>query len=327
MKTNFYTQNPRDIFKADFLPWEKLKNKKIFITGGTGLIGRSLISSLILASKELNLGLQILALVRDAENAKERFGEAQKEIEIIGGSVERFLDMPQVDYVIHGASQTNSSEMVNHPVETIRTSIVGTLNMLEGARRNKVESFIYLSSMEVYGFPPKGKKISENDIGCFNPLNLRNCYPISKIMCENMCRAYTSEYEVPAKIVRLTQTIGSGAGKNDNRIFAYIERCIREKSNIVLNTTGETERSYISVIDAVTGILNVLLKGKNGMAYNVADEDTYCSIAQMAEHMAKENGIDVEYNLQSLCDNRYPQTIYMDLDTTLIKTLGWKPLL
>ena len=124
----------------------------------------------------------------------------------------------------------------------------------------------------------------------------------------------------------MTQTFGSGINYNDTRIFAYFARCVIEKQDIVLKTKGATERSYLYTTDAVTAILMVLLKGKNGQAYNAADEKTYCSIAEMAEKVAEDGGIKVRYELQDEMLNGFPQTLYMDLDTTLLKKLGWEPI-
>ena len=53
--------------------------------------------------------------------------------------------------------------------------------------------------MEIYGYPKKGHKVKENEIGAFTSLNLRNSYPISKIMCESMCCAFANEYAMPSK--------------------------------------------------------------------------------------------------------------------------------
>lgn len=323
----FY-EDIRNVCSIDFIPWHELKGKTLFITGATGLIGLTLIKSLLHASRERKLELRIIALVRNRMKAEERFRSELDtgRLSLAIGTVE---ELPQteenVDYIIHGASQTASKEFVQHAVETINTAILGTMNLLEFAKEKQVKSFIYLSSMEMYGYPKKGHKVKEHEAGAMSPLTLRNSYPLSKLMCESLCCAYAYEFGIPAKIIRLTQTFGPGVNYNDTRIFAYFARCAIEKQDIILKTKGETERSYLYTTDAATAILTVLLKGKNGQAYNAADEDTYCSIAQMAERIAAEAGIKVTYELQDEADNGFPQTLYMDLDTALLKGLGWRP--
>lgn len=329
MNNTIFDEDLRDINDVSFIPWEKLKGSTIFITGATGLIGTGIVNALNYINKEKQLEIKVVALVRSLSKASERFQAILDDgmISFIEGSVEQCPKIDDnIDYIIHGASQTASKEFVNHAVETINTSIVGTKNILEIAKDKNVKGFIYMSSMEVYGYPIKGHHVTEDEIGSFTSLNLRNSYPISKIMCENMCCAYAHEYNVPAKIVRLTQTFGPGVHYRDNRIFAYFGRCVKEHQNIVLKTAGDTERCYLYTIDAVTAILTILLKGENGAAYNAADEKTYCSIAEMAEKIAAEGGIKVEYDIQPPAKNGFPDTLYMYLDTKKLKNLGWEPI-
>lgn len=325
---SIFEEDIESVSHADFISWEEFRDKTILLTGATGLIGAGIVKVLNYMNGNMNLNITVIALVRDEQRAKEQFAEILngRMLKLIAGSVENLQQIKEnVDFVIHGASQTASKEFVDHAVETIHTAVKGTLNLLELAKEKNVKGFIYLSSMEVYGYPQKGHKVTENEIGAFLPSNLRNSYPISKIMCETMCFAYAKEYGVPAKIVRLTQTFGPGVSYKDNRIFAYFGRCVKEKQNIVLKTRGETERSYLYTIDAVTAIFTILLKGEVGKVYNAADENTYCSISQMAESVARDSGIQVEYDIQDIEVNGFPDTLYMDLDTTLLKQFGWKP--
>ncbi len=317
------------VLNASFIDWEQFKNKTIFVTGATGLIGFSLISSLLYANEKKSLNLRILALVRNLEKAKSRFIDFSKDFDnslnFVLGNVESFnFPEEKIDYIVHGASQTGSKEFVEHPLETILTALDGTKNVLALAKEKSVLAFVYLSSMEVYGYPQRGHKVFENEIGTFSPLDARNSYPLSKVQCESLCFAYAKEYGLATRILRLTQTFGPGVNYNDNRIFAYFGRCVAEKQNIVLKTKGETERSYLYTTDSTTAILTLLLKGENGKAYNACDESTYCSIAQMAERIANENGIKVVYDIQDTAKNGFPNTLYMDLDTTAIRQLGWK---
>ena len=79
------------------------------------------------------------------------------------------------------------------------------------------------------------------------------------------------------------------------------------------------------IADAITAILTLLVKGEPGKAYNAADERTYCSIANMAQKVANESGIKVEYDIQDEKLNGFPNTLYMNLDTRALRSLGWKP--
>ncbi len=326
-KNSIFYEDMDHVYKADFIPWEELKKQTVFITGATGLIGFALTKALIYCNEKMGLEITIKALVRDKARAEEKFKKEMRNgiLQFVEGTVEQLPEINgTVDYIIHGASQTASREFIDHGVETIRTSVFGTMNLLELAKEKRAKGIVYLSSMEVYGYPKKGHKVKEEEAGALSPLDLRNSYPISKQLCEAACCAYAAEYGVPAKIIRLTQTIGPGVNDNDNRIFAYFMRCVVEKKDIVLKTKGETERCYLYTADAVTAILLVLLRGEAGQAYNAADEDTYCSIAKMAEKVAADGGVKVRYEIEEEADNGFPQTLYMDLDTSLLRGLGWE---
>lgn len=315
-----------NISSADFIPWEALSGKTVLVTGATGLIGHAVVTGLLFASRQRGLGIKVISLVRDLARAETRFEGwlSDGDLSFVVGSVEElpYIDGP-VDYIIHGASQTASRAFLSEPVETIRTSVIGTDKLLRLAREKRSAGFVYMSSMEVYGHPEKGHKVKESDSGSFDPLDLRCGYPIGKQLCENLVCAYAAEYGVRASIIRLAQTFGAGVNYNDSRIFAEFRRSVLEERDIVLHTKGETERSYLYVADAATAVLAVLLLGEPGEAYNAADESTYCSIAEMAEKIAAEGGVRVVYDIQDEKKLGYPRPVYMDLDTSRLRSLGW----
>lgn len=300
----------------------------ILVTGATGLIGSTLIKTIFNCGIEENKNVKVIALVRSMEKAQKVFGidYSNKHIKFVQGDVERLPDIDEdIDYIIHGANPTSSRYFIDSPVETLHTAINGTDNLLKLALAKKVKSFVFLSTMETYGTPRKGTKVTELDSGRFDTTVTRNCYPLSKQICENLCCSYYSEYGVPVKIARLTQTFGPGVDYNDGRVFAEFARCAIEHRNIILKTKGETERSYLYTEDAVSAILTILLHGENGQAYSVANDKTYCSIYEMATMVADKYGIQVEILEQDVASQGYAGTLYMDLDTTKLRNLGWKP--
>jgi len=205
-------QDLKKIESVEFIPWESLKNKTILITGATGLIGFNVTNALLYVNREKSLGLKILAVVRDYERACQRFDmwtdEVGRTLNFIVGTMEQFPEVTDgIDYIIHGASETSSKGFVEHPAETILTALCGTENTLHLAKEKNIRGMVYLSSMEVYGYPPKGHKVTEEEIGEFMPTDSRNSYPISKLQSEALCCAYTSEYDVPVSILRLTQNL------------------------------------------------------------------------------------------------------------------------
>lgn len=311
-----------NIKNADFIPWEELEDKTVLITGATGLIGYNLVRALLYCVKKL----KIIAVTRDVRGAQKRFEDvADDRLSFCESEIEALKDLDDdIDYIIHGAANTSSRFFIEHPVECINTIIQGTENMLEIARLKQVKSFVFLSSMEVYGYPTEGDKVRETDPCYLNSTEVRNSYPIAKIAAEALCKSYFTENGIPVKILRLTQTFGPGVKYEDARVFAEFARCAIEKKSIVLKTEGKTKRNYLYTADAVTAILVILLKGINGEAYNVANEDTYCSIKQFAEIVAMNYHIDVRNEIQDISINGYAHDLYMNLDTTKLQSTGWK---
>ena len=309
--------------------WDKLAGKNIFITGGTGLVGSALIRLLLWANGEKSLGLKLYALVRSPQKAKAMFPEDEA-LELIVGDV---TDLPRInapiDHVIHAASPTSSQFFVDHPVETIRAAVCGTMNVLELAKEKSVESFVYLSSMEVYGENHTDEVLTEDRASVMKSLNVRNCYPQSKLICENLCVSYHHEYGLPCRIMRLAQTFGPGVPAGDNRVFAQFARAAIEGNDIVLATTGETKRCYLYTEDAATAIVAVMLRGAAGETYNAVNPVTYCSIREMAELVAQkvaEGRIGVQINAaNNQTPGKYLPTHKWNLSADKLMALGWRP--
>lgn len=291
--------------------------KTILVTGATGLIGKLCVKSL------LNSGYntQVIALVRDEEKAKNIFGESKRLTYLVQDINQRINTTRRVDYIIHAASTTSSKDFVEKPVETIYTAINGSRNILEFAKNKRLEGMVYLSSLEIYGVNEK-ENIKEEDYGYIDILNPRSSYSESKKMVETMCISYGTEYGVPVKIARLAQTFGAGVSISDNRVFAQFAKAIINKENIILHTKGETKRNYCYTTDAVRSIFTILTKGENNNAYNVANENSYCSISEMA-HLLENEYTKVEYKIDEV-NRGYNPTVKIALNTEKLNALGWE---
>lgn len=304
----------------------KIDGSTVLISGATGLIGKYLVRFLAQYCR-----CRVIAVVRDMEKAEKLWYSLRNQVEYIHSDITQLKERDMgVDYMIHGASITSSRSFSDRPAEVIKISVDGTRRMLEFARRNPVRSFVYLSTMEVYGAPQKEDKIFEKDGTNLDTMSVRSSYPESKRLCENLCAAYLSEYNVPARSVRLTQTFGPGVEYEDGRVFAEFARCVKEKRDIMLHTKGETKRSYLYLADACTAILKVMTEGISGEAYNAANEETYCSIKEMAGVVAAENArggiqVRVEPEDRLLKERGYAPAFCMNLDTSKLQGLGWKP--
>lgn len=332
-------QEDLEILSAKGLPIDKLKKSNILITGATGLVGSQLVRAIACCNRVNNAGITILAMVRSAEKAKAIFGGLieREDIKLVIGDVTNpFSDYisedTAVDYIIHTASVTASKTMVSMPVETISTSLNGTLNILELAKEKNSKGVIYVSSMETYGkFDSEGgisPLITEDKLGYIDPMAVRSNYPESKRMCENMCVAYNSEYGVPVKIARLSQTFGAGILPGENRVFAQFARSAMKGENIVLHTKGLSEGNYCYTRDTVEALILLLVKGENAQAYNISNEDTHTTIADMAKMVAEKiagGSIEVVFDIPESNTFGYAADTKMKLSSKKMRSLGWSP--
>lgn len=309
----------------------EFRNSSIMITGSTGLIGSNIVKSFLWANRLFNLKNKVYAFSRDYLKAKAIFEDfSDSYLYIIEGDINKPLNLSdKVDYVIHAASYTSSYDMVTKPVEVINTIVNGTNNVLDYSKRYEIKNTIFLSSLEVYGIIEEdNKEIRETDLGFIDNLKIRSSYSEGKRMAECLSIAYNSEYKVNVVVARLTQTFGPGIKDNDNRIFAQIIRSVKSGTDIVLNSTGELKRNYCYLFDSITGIITLLKKGKPGEAYNIANKETYISIYEMANFVAKEiakGEIKVVINIP-INDSAYgysPVT-KLKLNCNKIEDLGWE---
>jgi len=325
---NVQIKDYEQIGTLDFLDWEQFRNRTIIITGSTGLIGSNLVNAIAYNSQKKGLNVHLILPVRNLDAATNLFSWSNAEI--MPYELGARLNMEKaVDYIVHLASPTSSIFFTEKPADTMMSNYEGYKALLDWAVIHPVKRFIGLSTMEVYGYPIKGHKVTESELGSFETMNARNSYPIAKIACEALCNSYYVQYGVPAVILRATQTFGPGVKYDDGRVFAQFMRCAIEEKDIVLKSAGLTERPYLYTADAVSAILVSLLRAEPGEAYTVANPDTYCSIKDMAQMVANilaDGHIKVVFDIAEDIEKLgYAQTLYMDLDVDKIKKIGWKP--
>jgi len=190
----------------------------------------------------------------------------------------------------------------------------------------RLKGMVYVSTLEMYGTVlDDSKPLTEDCQGYLDPMQARSSYPMAKRAAECLCHAYSKEHGVRVMTARLAQTFGEGITENDNRVFAQFARSARADKDIVLHTEGKLCRCYCYTADAVEAMLYILLRGESGMAYNVANEDTYISIRDMAEMVCREFGKKMKVRIELKEGMGYSPTTYLRLDTTRLKALGWQP--
>ena len=265
---------------------EDLFGKSILITGITGLVGAFLVDMLLTLNAREDAGITIYGLARNESKAKERFSyiSSEKINYLIQDVCENINLKDKVDYIIHAAGDGYPEAFRLRPVETMTPAIQGTINTLNLAKEKKVKSYVFISSGEVYGNTNLDKLESNNYSA--EGMSVRSCYPVAKQAAEIICSSYVNEYEVPAKVVRLSHTYGPFVSEGDNRASTQFVKKAISGEEIVLHSRGEQIRSYTYIADAAAGILTVLLRGQAGEAYNVANSKSKATIMEFAEELS-----------------------------------------
>ena len=325
-----YKEDLRHIADLD-LPWEKLKDASVLLTGSTGMFG-SLLIDVIMAKNEAGLNCDVYGINRDLKKAEERFDRwlENERLHLIGHDVnEPFLmkDLDKIDYVLHMASNTHPVQYATDPIGTITTNIIGVQNMLELAVWHDASRFMFVSSNEIYGESRGDTELFDEDYCGYVDCNtLRAGYPESKRCSEALCQAYKVQKGLDVVIARPTRSYGPTMQFSDTKAISQFIKKGLSGEDIVLKSAGTQLYSYTYAADAVSGLLTILLKGKDGEAYNIADEGSDLTLKDLAQMIADMSGSKVVFEVPDAIEAAgYSKATKARLSGNKLKKLGWKP--
>lgn len=315
------------------LPWEKLQGRSIMISGATGLIGSFLVDVLMEKNLVSKLNCKVFALTRNVEKAKQRFSKylSDKNLVFIPYDVKEPLDAENlgvIDYILHLASNTHPLQYSTDPIGTITTNIMGLMNLLNYALEHHVTRFVFASSNEIYGENRGDVELFKEDYcGYINSNTMRAGYPESKRCGEALCQAYMAQKGIDVVIPRFTRSYGPTMLSSDTKaISQFIKKGVAGE-NIVLKSVGNQYYSYQYMADSVSGLLYILLCGKQGEAYNIASEDSDITLKGLAEYIAKISGKEVVFELPDSVEAAgYSVATKARLSGEKLKELGWNPI-
>lgn len=314
------------------LPWEKLYNRSILISGASGLIGSFFVDVIMHKNQKEGLNCTIHALGRNEQKVRERFAYCHNTDFFkfyICDINEPFLnkELGEMDYVFHLASNTHPFQYSTDPIGTITTNIIGVKNMLDFAVEHKAKRMVFVSSNEIYG-ENRGdvETFNEDYCGYIDCNTMRAGYPESKRCGEALCQAYLHQKGLDIVIARLTRSYGPTMLMSDTKAISQFFRKAIAGEDIILKSAGNQYYSYTYVADAVSGLLTVLLRGKAGNAYNIADETSDIKLKDLSELIAETVGKNVIFKEPDDIEKAgYSVATKARLSGMKIREIGWIP--
>jgi len=290
------------------------KRKKIMITGGAGFVGSHLVDKLMMEGHEV--------IVVD------NFFTGQKH------NIEHWLHHPnfslivhdvtepimlEVDQIYHLACPASPPHYQYNPVKTIKTSTMGTINMLGLAKRVRARMLL-TSTSEIYGDPLEHPQ-KESYWGNVNTIGPRSCYDEGKRVAETMMYSYRNQNQVEVRVARIFNTFGPRMHPNDGRVVSnFIIQALQNKP-ITIYGNGEQTRSFQYVSDLVEGLYK-LMNNDYDLPVNLGNPDEY-SVKDFAHYIKNITSSDSVITM--LPKNQDDPSQRKPDISTAKKQLGWSP--
>jgi UDP-glucuronate decarboxylase len=287
---------------------------RILVTGGAGFIGSHLIDRLMAD------GHEVICLDNFYTGHKRNILKwlDHPYFELIRHDITEPIRL-EADQVYHLACPASPVHYQYNPVKTIKTNVLGTLNMLGLAKRVKAR-FLLASTSEVYGDPEVHPQ-SEDYRGNVNPIGPRSCYDEGKRVAETLAFDYHRQNDVEIRVARIFNTYGSRMLENDGRVVSnFVVQSLKGQPLTVYGQGSQT-RSFCYVSDLVEGLMRLMNSDHTG-PINLGNPDEY-TILQLAQAVQKMVNPDAEIIFKPLPQDD-PQRRRPNI--TKAKTLlGWEP--
>jgi UDP-glucuronate decarboxylase len=256
--------------------------KRILITGGAGFIGSHLAENL------LNAGNQIIVLDNFHTGRKENLTHllSHPNFELIRHDITDSIKL-EVDQIYNMACPASPVHYQSNPIKTIKTNVLGTMNMLGLAKRVKAR-ILQASTSEVYGNPLEHPQ-NESYWGNVNTIGIRSCYDEGKRVAETLCFDYHRQHGVDIRVIRIFNTYGPRMIPDDGRVVSnFIVQALRGE-DITIYGDGSQTRSFCYVDDLVNGIINMMNVENFVGPVNLGNDGEF-TVKELAELIIKETG-------------------------------------
>jgi UDP-glucuronate decarboxylase len=296
---------------------QQSQSKRTLVTGGAGFIGS------FLCQKLLDEGYEVICLDNFFTGSKENIAALRDnpKFELLRHDVV-FPIFLEVDWVFNFACPASPIHYQYNPIKTLKTNILGTLNMLGLAKRVKAR-ILHASTSEVYGDPQVHPQ-PESYWGHVNPIGPRSCYDEGKRAAETLLMDYKREQNVDSKIVRIFNTYGPRMNADDGRVVSnFIVQALQGKP-ITIYGDGSHTRSFCYVDDLVEVILKMMKKDDFAGPVNIGNPGEF-TVKELAEIVLEMTNSSSEMVFESLPQDDPTQR---QPDISLAKReLDWEPLI
>jgi|TARA_B100000795_G_scaffold269604_1_gene259534 UDP-glucuronate decarboxylase len=225
--------------------------KKVLVTGGAGFVGSFLCDRLI------DEGHEVIAIDNFFTGSKENLSQLSDEtnFELIRHDIVEPI-LLEVDWIFNLACPASPIHYQYNPVKTVKTNVMGTLNMLGLAKRVKAR-ILQASTSEVYG-DPQAHPQQESYFGNVNPIGLRSCYDEGKRIAETLMMDYHRQSQVDVKIVRIFNTYGPRMHPEDGRVVSNFIVAALKGEPITIHGDGLQSRSFCYVTELVDAMYRMM---------------------------------------------------------------------
>lgn len=288
---------------------------RILVTGGAGFIGSHLCERLLAA------GHEVVCLDNFFTGTKKNISHLldSHNFELIRHDITEPI-LLEVDRIYNFACPASPVHYQYNPVKTVKTSVMGVINMLGMAKRVKAR-ILQASTSEVYGDPQIHPQ-TEDYWGHVNPIGVRSCYDEGKRVAETLMMDYHRQNGVDIRIIRIFNTYGPKMAEHDGRVVSnFITQALRGE-NITVYGTGEQTRSFCYVSDLIEGIVR-MMECENFIGPVNLGNPVETTIREFAEKIIKLTGSSSKIIFKPLPADDPKQR---QPDITLAgEKLGWKP--
>lgn len=279
---------------------EKLRDKKIFLTGSTGFIGKSLLETLLWLNKNKKLNLEIVSISRNPESFFKKYPHFREhpEFKLFTGNIcddISSIDLGLLDLTIHTAADVVGK--IN-PIDLMQTCANGTMNVIKTAKKKGCQKFLLLSSGAVYGRQPLNiSSFSESYIGGVELSSHQSAYSLGKQVSEWLTHQFNDE-QMEVKIARCFAFVGPYLLLDKHfAIGNFIKSAILGRDIQILGD-GTPLRTYLYSSELCYQLLKILIDGKAGSVWNVGGNEVV-SIKRLAEIVCEELNSNININVHA----------------------------